>query len=182
MGWGFRKSIKLGPVRLNLSKGGGLGASIGVKGLRVGTGPRGARLSASIPGTGIRYTKSLGAAGRVRAGGGSAIGAVLASADAANAEHYEARRDLLEAEREILEAEPWRADALRQEAVRRADAARARDALTVKILLALGAIGLVGLATFGACAVCSSVFDTETAPAVRAAPKPAPPPAATRRR
>lgn len=35
MGWFLRKSIRLGPLRLNLSKR-GLGASVGVKGLRAG--------------------------------------------------------------------------------------------------------------------------------------------------
>ena len=38
MGWYLRKSLKLGPLRFNLSKS-GIGTSIGVKGLRVGTGP-----------------------------------------------------------------------------------------------------------------------------------------------
>ena len=36
----FRKSIKAGPFRFNFSSG-GVGASVGVKGLRIGTGPRG---------------------------------------------------------------------------------------------------------------------------------------------
>lgn len=40
MGWYLRKSVKMGPVRLNLSKR-GLGVSTGVKGFRIGTGPRG---------------------------------------------------------------------------------------------------------------------------------------------
>jgi hypothetical protein len=40
MGWYLRKSLKLGPLRFNLSKS-GIGTSIGVKGLRVGTGPKG---------------------------------------------------------------------------------------------------------------------------------------------
>jgi len=35
MGWFLRKSIRLGPLRLNLSER-GLGASVGVKGLRAG--------------------------------------------------------------------------------------------------------------------------------------------------
>jgi hypothetical protein len=42
MGWFLRKSFKLGPVRLNLSKS-GLGASAGVKGLRVGLDAKGRR-------------------------------------------------------------------------------------------------------------------------------------------
>jgi hypothetical protein len=40
MGLFFRKSFKLGPLRLNLSKS-GLGASIGVKGARVGVDAKG---------------------------------------------------------------------------------------------------------------------------------------------
>jgi hypothetical protein len=40
MGWYFRKSVGFGPLRLNLSKS-GIGASVGVRGARVGVGPRG---------------------------------------------------------------------------------------------------------------------------------------------
>lgn len=40
MGWYIRKSFSFGPLRLNLSKS-GLGYSFGVKGARIGTGPRG---------------------------------------------------------------------------------------------------------------------------------------------
>ncbi len=59
MGWNYRKSINLGGgLRLNLSKS-GVGISGGVKGFRIGTGPRGTRLTASIPGTGLYYTKNL---------------------------------------------------------------------------------------------------------------------------
>ena len=57
MGFRFRKSINLGPFRLNLSKS-GIGYSVGTKGFRVtkkATG--GTRTTASIPGTGISYTK-----------------------------------------------------------------------------------------------------------------------------
>lgn len=43
MGFFLRKSINLGPIRLNLSKS-GLGVSTGVKGLRVSTGPAGNRI------------------------------------------------------------------------------------------------------------------------------------------
>lgn len=60
MGWRYRKSIRLGGgVRLNLSKS-GIGVSAGVKGFRVGVGPRGGRVTASIPGTGIGYTAQTG--------------------------------------------------------------------------------------------------------------------------
>ncbi|WCN37581.1 DUF4236 domain-containing protein [Aneurinibacillus uraniidurans] len=60
MGFNFRKSINLGGgIRLSVSKS-GLGVSAGVKGLRVGVGPGGARATASIPGTGLSYTTSLG--------------------------------------------------------------------------------------------------------------------------
>ena len=40
MGWYLRKSFSFGPLRLNLSKS-GLGYSFGVKGARIGSGPRG---------------------------------------------------------------------------------------------------------------------------------------------
>lgn len=53
MAWNFRKSIKIGPVRVNLSKA-GVGASIGVKGFRKGVDAKGRKYThASIPGTGI---------------------------------------------------------------------------------------------------------------------------------
>lgn len=60
MGFGFRKSIRLGKgVRLNLSKS-GVGISAGVKGFRVSTGPKGSRVTTSIPGTGIYYSEKIG--------------------------------------------------------------------------------------------------------------------------
>jgi len=59
MGWSFRRSLKFGPVRVNLSKS-GVGYSIGGKGLRVGRDARGRSYrSASLPGTGI-YSRSYG--------------------------------------------------------------------------------------------------------------------------
>lgn len=44
MPWYLRKSFSRGPIRLNLSKS-GLGASFGVRGLRIGVGPRGTYLA-----------------------------------------------------------------------------------------------------------------------------------------
>jgi hypothetical protein len=40
MGWFIRKSVRMGPLRFNFSKR-GMGMSVGGKGFRVGTGPRG---------------------------------------------------------------------------------------------------------------------------------------------
>jgi len=40
MGWYLRKSVGFGPFRVNLSKS-GIGASVGVRGARIGVGPRG---------------------------------------------------------------------------------------------------------------------------------------------
>src|SRR3954468_14412168 len=40
MGFYLRKSVKVGPLRFNLSKS-GVGVSAGLRGLRVGSGPRG---------------------------------------------------------------------------------------------------------------------------------------------
>ena len=64
MGMKFRKSVKLGGgTRLNLSKS-GIGVSTGVKGFRVGTNTSGrSRVTASLPGTGLSYTKEYGSSG-----------------------------------------------------------------------------------------------------------------------
>ena len=67
MGWYFRKSLNFGPVRLNLSRA-GLGASVGVRGARIGTGPRGSYVHLGTGG--IYYRQSLGPpAGRRRGPG-----------------------------------------------------------------------------------------------------------------
>ena len=56
MGFKFRKSVKMGPVRVNFSKS-GVGYSVGGKGFRVTKKPGGGtRTTASIPGTGISYS------------------------------------------------------------------------------------------------------------------------------
>ena len=53
MAWRFRKSLKLGLIRLNLSKS-GVGYSIGGRGFRVGQDAKGrSYTAASIPGTGL---------------------------------------------------------------------------------------------------------------------------------
>ena len=53
MGWSFRRSIRLGPLRFNLSKS-GIGASAGIPNLRVGKDAKGRNYSqVSIPGTGV---------------------------------------------------------------------------------------------------------------------------------
>ncbi|MBR8458433.1 DUF4236 domain-containing protein [Burkholderia dolosa] len=61
MGWGFRKSVKIAPgIRVNFSKS-GVSTSVGGRGFTYNT--RG-RVTASIPGTGIRYTHSTKSAKR----------------------------------------------------------------------------------------------------------------------
>ena len=58
MGFTYRKSVNLGPFRVNLSKS-GLGYSVGGRGFRVGTTSRGRKYTSfSIPGTGVGYRKS----------------------------------------------------------------------------------------------------------------------------
>lgn len=57
----IRKSVSAGPFRFNFSKG-GVGVSVGVKGLRVGTGPRGHYIHAGRGG--LYYRATLGNAGR----------------------------------------------------------------------------------------------------------------------
>lgn len=58
MGWSFRRSINLGPFRINLSKS-GVGYSVGAGGVRVGKSARGRTYrSFSVPGTGVSYRTS----------------------------------------------------------------------------------------------------------------------------
>lgn len=58
MGFNFRKSIKIGPARVNISKS-GVGYSVGTKGFRVTkTAKGGTRYSARLLGTGISYSKT----------------------------------------------------------------------------------------------------------------------------
>jgi hypothetical protein len=63
MGWSYRKSIGLGPFRINLSKS-GIGYSVGGGGFRTGINSRGRSYrSFSIPGTGVRYNSSASGQG-----------------------------------------------------------------------------------------------------------------------
>ena len=58
MGWTYRKSVSLGPFRVNLSKS-GIGYSVGGMGFRTGVSSRGRSYkSFSIPGSGMRYYSS----------------------------------------------------------------------------------------------------------------------------
>jgi hypothetical protein len=57
MGFYLRKGINFGPLRLNLSRS-GVGASFGVKGARIGIGPRGRYVH--VGRKGLYYRKSLG--------------------------------------------------------------------------------------------------------------------------
>lgn len=53
MGWNLRRSVNLGPLRINASRS-GIGYSLGGRGFRVGKDAKGRRYTAaSVPGTGI---------------------------------------------------------------------------------------------------------------------------------
>jgi hypothetical protein len=57
MGWSFRRSARLGPLRINFSKS-GVGWSLGGRGFRMGKDAKGRDYSqASIPGTGLYNRK-----------------------------------------------------------------------------------------------------------------------------
>ena len=56
MGWSFRKSINIGPLRINLSRS-GIGLSAGLKGARVSVGPKGAQIRMGKDG--VYYQKTL---------------------------------------------------------------------------------------------------------------------------
>ncbi len=65
MGFYYRKSVRVGPFRINLSKS-GVGLSTGVPGFRTGVSSRGRRYSTfSLPGTGVGYTTSSKGSGCV---------------------------------------------------------------------------------------------------------------------
>lgn len=60
MGFRFRRSIRILPgVRLNISKKGFTSVSIGGKGLTVNRGSKGTRVTTSLPGTGMSYSKQF---------------------------------------------------------------------------------------------------------------------------
>lgn len=72
MGFRFRKSVNLGPLRLNFSKS-GMGYSVGGKGFRLTKRADGReQATASIPGTGISYTTTAKGTRAATAKGGSA--------------------------------------------------------------------------------------------------------------
>lgn len=56
MGWTFRRSVKMGPLRVNLSTS-GPGASVSVRGARVAVGPRGTYVT--FGGSGFHYRRKL---------------------------------------------------------------------------------------------------------------------------
>ena len=56
MGFYIKKGFNFGPIRVNLSKS-GVGFSLGAKGLRIGSGPKGNYLHAGK--AGLYYRKSL---------------------------------------------------------------------------------------------------------------------------
>jgi len=63
MGFYYRKSIGVGPFRVNFGKS-GIGYSVGGRGFRIGLSSRGRRYTTfSLPGTGIGYRTSRQAAG-----------------------------------------------------------------------------------------------------------------------
>lgn len=59
MGFNFRKSIKIGPARVNLSKS-GVGFSIGTKNARVSRSAKGKTKASVSLGGGVTYSKTLG--------------------------------------------------------------------------------------------------------------------------
>jgi hypothetical protein len=74
MGWSYKKSISVGPVRLSVGKT-GVGYSVGGKGFRTGVRANGRRYSrVSAPGTGFSYGVSHSRATR----GGCVIVALAA--------------------------------------------------------------------------------------------------------
>ncbi|MFC5748786.1 DUF4236 domain-containing protein [Actinomadura rugatobispora] len=60
MGWHYRKSIKIGPFRLNLSRS-GVGHSVGARGARYTRGADGRKaVTLRVPGTGLSWRRTVG--------------------------------------------------------------------------------------------------------------------------
>jgi hypothetical protein len=79
VGWSYRKSVNIGPFRVNLSRS-GVGYSIGGMGFRTGMRAGGRRYSSvSVPGTGLRYQTS-GGGPQPRSGGCAVLAAAICTA------------------------------------------------------------------------------------------------------
>jgi hypothetical protein len=64
MGFYFRKSVRAGPFRINMSRS-GIGYSVGGRGFRTGVSATGRRYtSVGLPGTGVGYRVNHGRGGR----------------------------------------------------------------------------------------------------------------------
>jgi len=62
MGWRFRRVVRAGPFRVNLSRG-GVGGSVGIPGFRFTIAADGRRyITVGIPGTGLYWQKAVSAA------------------------------------------------------------------------------------------------------------------------
>ena len=79
MGWSFRRSFKLGPLRINLGER-GIGTSLGAGPFRIGRSATGRTFrSFHIPGTGISHRSGGGCLGLVVLSAG-AVAALMACA------------------------------------------------------------------------------------------------------
>lgn len=66
MGFYYRKSVSVGPFRINMSKS-GFGYSVGGRGFRTGVSSRGRRYTTfGLPGTGMGYRTSSSGSGKGR--------------------------------------------------------------------------------------------------------------------
>lgn len=138
----IKDSVSLGPFRINLSKS-GLGFSAGVKGFRVGTGPRGHYIHAGM--NGIYYRKTLGGLGRKPKSASAGVGGDYVSEVAKIApnerlptymtEDGVLMRRIISAEADVLVSESH-ADALRS-----LNEARERPSYTLILCVVVG-IGL----------------------------------------
>lgn len=91
----IRKSIAAGPFRFNLSKS-GVGLSVGVRGLRIGTGPRGHYVHAGAGG--LYYRSSIRRAGQKRPAHEAAPQSFAQEPAAAASEYYHPTVDMIEVE------------------------------------------------------------------------------------
>jgi hypothetical protein len=79
MGFYYRRSMRMGPFRVNLSRS-GVGYSVGGRGFRTGVSSRGRRYTnVSIPGTGVGYRTSRKSGCAVMLAASVVVGVLAAS-------------------------------------------------------------------------------------------------------
>jgi hypothetical protein len=145
----FRKSVQAGPFRFNFSKG-GVGASVGVRGLRFGTGPRGHYVHAGL--NGFYYRATIGRPGEASSGSDPAA---LRPASEMPTTTYESGVAMVEVESgDVMAMRDETATDLLDEI----NAKRRQTSLALVLASSLAVAGLVAMAVLGPLGLLASLI------------------------